>query len=82
MKFGCHCRELLNKLHVRFVGIFHNWVSRRHTWRSLNGLSNTIYIFIYSLFKDAFSSSDYIAWNERMIVNYELERLWKEEVVA
>jgi hypothetical protein len=38
--------------------------------------------FIYSLFNDTFSKSDYIASNERMIVNNELERKWKEAVVA
>jgi hypothetical protein len=31
-------------------------------------------------FKDAFSSSDYFASNERMNVNNELERRWKEAV--
>jgi hypothetical protein len=40
--------------------------------------------FIYSLFKDAFSISDKTASNERMmmIVNNELEKMWKEAVVA
>jgi hypothetical protein len=32
------------------------------------------YLFIYSLFNDAFSISDYIVSNERMIVDNELER--------
>jgi hypothetical protein len=41
----------------------------------------TIYLF-YRLFNDAFSSSDYIVLNERMIVNTELERMWKEAVMA
>jgi hypothetical protein len=41
-----------------------------------------IYLFIHSLFHDAFSISDYIVSNERMIVNNEMERLWKEAVVA
>jgi hypothetical protein len=40
------------------------------------------YLFIYSLFNDAFSISDYITSNERMIVNNELERMWNEVVVA
>jgi hypothetical protein len=40
------------------------------------------YLFIYSLFKNAFSSSDYIASNERIMVNNELERMWKEAVIA
>jgi hypothetical protein len=31
------------------------------------------YFFIYNLFNDAFSSSDYIALNERTILNNELE---------
>jgi hypothetical protein len=39
-------------------------------------------LFIYSLFNDAFSDTDYIASNERVIVNNELERMWKEVVVA
>jgi hypothetical protein len=39
-------------------------------------------LFIYSFFNGAFSSSDYVASNERMIVNNELERTWKEAVVA
>jgi hypothetical protein len=41
-----------------------------------------IYLFIYSLFNDAFSVSDYIASNERMLVNNELERMWKEADVV
>jgi hypothetical protein len=44
--------------------------------------THTFYSFIYSLFNDAFNSSDYIASNERMIVNNELERIWKEAVVT
>jgi hypothetical protein len=39
-------------------------------------------IFIYHLFNDAFSISDYIASNEGMIVTNELERMCKEAVVA
>jgi hypothetical protein len=39
-------------------------------------------LFIYNLFNDAFSSTDYILSNERMTVNNELERMWKEAVVA
>jgi hypothetical protein len=39
-------------------------------------------LFAYSLFNDAFRSSDCIASNDRMIVNNELERAWKEAVVA
>jgi hypothetical protein len=42
----------------------------------------TEYLFIYSLFNDAFIISDYIASNERMIVNNELESMWKEAVMA
>jgi hypothetical protein len=45
-------------------------------------LNCTAYLFICSLFNDAFSISDYTASNERMIVNNELERMWKEAVVA
>jgi hypothetical protein len=41
-----------------------------------------VILFIYSLFNEAFSISDYIASNERMIVNNELERMRKEAVVA
>jgi hypothetical protein len=38
-------------------------------------LKYTYIYFIYSLFNDAFSISNYIASNERMIVNNELERM-------
>jgi hypothetical protein len=38
-------------------------------------------LFIHSLFNNAFSCSDYTVSNERMIAN-ELERMWKEVVVA
>jgi hypothetical protein len=41
-----------------------------------------IYLFIYSIFEDVFNSSDYVAPNERMIVNNELERICKEAIVA
>jgi hypothetical protein len=34
------------------------------------------------LFNDAFSSSDYVASNESMILNNELEWMWKEAAVA
>jgi hypothetical protein len=37
---------------------------------------------VCSLFKDAFSNSDYIASNEGMTVNNELGRVWKEVVLA
>jgi hypothetical protein len=37
---------------------------------------------VCSLFKDAFINSDYIASNEGMAVNNELERVWKEVVLA
>jgi hypothetical protein len=47
---------------------------------------SAILINLISLFNDAFSISisDYIASNERMrmIVNNELERIWKEVIVA
>jgi hypothetical protein len=47
-------------------------------------VGSCLILFIYSLFNDAFSSSDYTASNERMrmIVNNELERMWKEAVLA
>jgi hypothetical protein len=53
----------------------------------VNGLSVNVNpitknLFVYSLFNDVFSISDYIASNERMIVNNELGRMWKEAVVA
>jgi hypothetical protein len=38
--------------------------------------------FICGLFNDAFSISDYASSNERMIVNNELEMMWKEAVVV
>jgi hypothetical protein len=38
--------------------------------------------FICSLFKNAFSISDYVASYKRMIVNNELEMMWKEAVMA
>jgi hypothetical protein len=41
-----------------------------------------VFSLIYSLFNDAFSSSDYTASNETMIVNKELERIWNEAIVA
>jgi hypothetical protein len=37
-------------------------------------------MFICGLFNDAFSSSDYIASNGRMI--NELQRIWKEAIVV
>jgi hypothetical protein len=40
------------------------------------------YLFVYSLFNDAFSSSDHISSDYRMIVNNELERTSKEAAVA
>jgi hypothetical protein len=39
-------------------------------------------LFNYILFNDFFSSSDYMASNEWMIVNNELERMLKGAVVA
>jgi hypothetical protein len=39
-------------------------------------------LFIYSLLNDFVSSSDYIESNKRIIVNNEMERIWKEAVVA
>jgi hypothetical protein len=40
-----------------------------------------LFIFIY-LFNDALSSSDYVALDDKMIVNNISERMWKETVVA
>jgi hypothetical protein len=45
-------------------------------------LQNLLVLFIYSLFNYAFSISDCTVSNERMIVNNELERMWKEAVVT
>jgi hypothetical protein len=42
----------------------------------------TFNFFVYSLFNNAFSISDYTASNERIIVINELERMWKEAVMA
>jgi hypothetical protein len=44
----------------------------------------SMYIFIYSLFNDALSNSGYIrrASNGGMIVNNELERMYKEVAVV
>jgi hypothetical protein len=41
-------------------------------------------LFIYSLFNDDFNVSDCTVSNERMrmVVNNELERMWKEAFVA
>jgi hypothetical protein len=49
---------------------------------SISTVNDCIYFFIYSLFNDAFSISDYIASKERVIVNNELGKMWKEAVVA
>jgi hypothetical protein len=49
---------------------------------SLGSEFHPIYLFICAAFNDAFSSSDYAASNERMIVNNELESMWKESVEA
>jgi hypothetical protein len=38
-------------------------------------------LFIYCLFNDAVSSSDYVASNGRTILNTELEGTWKEAVL-
>jgi hypothetical protein len=54
--------------------------TRTVMWNDTGG--GTIYLFLYSLFNDAFIISDYTASNERMIANNELERMWKEAAVA
>jgi hypothetical protein len=42
-----------------------------------------LFVLIYSLFNYASSSSDYIISNEKMIiVNNELERMWKDAVTT
>jgi hypothetical protein len=41
-----------------------------------------LYLFICSLFNDAANNSYYVALNDRIVVNNELERIWKEAVVA
>jgi hypothetical protein len=60
--------------------------SSRFQFLSTVSLCNTqkepLTIFIYSIFNDVFCISHYITSNERMIVNNELERIWKEAVVA
>jgi hypothetical protein len=38
--------------------------------------------FIYSLFNDLFSNSDYIVSNVHMQVNVKLEKMWKEVIMA
>jgi hypothetical protein len=44
-------------------------------------VSKTLF-FIYDLFNDAFRILDYTALNGRMILNNELERMWKEAVIS
>jgi hypothetical protein len=67
---------LINYAQCLFFGLF---VSKM---RNIIILSIVICLFICSLFNDTFSSSDYIVSNERTILNNELERMWKEAVVA
>jgi hypothetical protein len=43
---------------------------------------NNYYLSFYSLFSCVFSVSGYVVSNKRMIVNNELERMWKEAVMA
>jgi hypothetical protein len=33
---------------------------------------------MYNLFNDVIGNADYISLNGRMIVNYELEKIWRE----
>jgi hypothetical protein len=40
------------------------------------------YVKVCGLFNDAVNRSDYIASNDRMVLFNELERMWKEVVVA
>jgi hypothetical protein len=68
-------------LKCHFLHIVHHLIATKQVgWQIIVFLS----LFIYSLFNDAFSISNYTASNERMrmIVNNELERMWKEAVVA
>jgi hypothetical protein len=39
-------------------------------------------VFICGLFNDALSNSDYMASDDGVLVNIELEMTWKEPVVA
>jgi hypothetical protein len=48
---------------------------------SIKRIDFLFYVFIYDLFNIAVRS--YVAWSGRMITaNHELERTWKEAVVA
>jgi hypothetical protein len=40
------------------------------------------YLFMCSIFNDAVSNSGYIAFNEWLLVNDEMEWMWKEAIVA
>jgi hypothetical protein len=55
---------------------------RRFASRDISTWTPASSSFIDSLFNDAFSGADNIASNKRMIANNELERMWKEAVVA
>jgi hypothetical protein len=40
------------------------------------------HLFIYYLFKDVVGSSDFTVSNDRMIMNSQLERIWKKVIMA
>jgi hypothetical protein len=40
-----------------------------------------INLFVYGLFNDPLSNSGYVVSNDGMIMNHELEGMWKEAVV-
>jgi hypothetical protein len=77
---NCIHQEIKSKLHLK--NCRYHRVQNLSSFRRLLFQNVFIYLFTYSLFNDAVSISDYIASNERMIVNNELERMWKETVVA
>jgi hypothetical protein len=56
-------------------------LSAQRTTRHHIPEDDTLLLTIY-LFKDAVSSTDYVASNSTIIVNNDLERMWKEAVVA
>jgi hypothetical protein len=41
-----------------------------------------LFLFISDFFNDAVTSSDNVASNDRMISEYELERIWKEAAMT
>jgi hypothetical protein len=41
-----------------------------------------IYLSVYSLFNNGSSNSDSIAWFDRKLVEYELERMWSGTAIT